>query len=205
MDPGGSVPVWHSPTPSANPLVGSGCAAVVRHGRTDPDVCAEAARVGLTAPADAQEATVTGSSPPGGSPPPTGDPRSDTRPTGEVLQSVSTGTQALIKKEIELAKLELTSMLTARAVGAALVAVAGLLGLYVLGFAGVTGAKALELVVSPWLAWLIVTGVYTLVAVVLVLVALGRFKRPPSSPERAKQAFEDTKQWAQGRVERVRR
>lgn len=133
------------------------------------------------------------------------DPASDPRSTGEVLQSLSTSTQALVKKELELAKLEITAMLQARAVGVALIAVAGLLGLYVLGFAGVTGARALENVVSAWLAWLIVTLVYAAVAGILVAVAVGRFKQPPSSPERTKQAFDETKQWAQKRAEQVTR
>lgn len=133
------------------------------------------------------------------------DPASDPRSTGEVLQSLSTSTQALVKKELELAKLEITAVLQARAVGVALLAVAGLLGLYVLGFAGVTGARALENVVSAWLAWLIVTLVYAAVAGILVAVAIGRFKQPPSAPERTKQAFDETKQWAQQRAEQVTR
>lgn len=133
------------------------------------------------------------------------DPASDPRSTGEVLQSLSTSTQALVKKELELAKLEITAMLQARAIGVALLAVAGLLGLYVLGFAGVTGARALENVVSAWLAWLIVTLVYATVAGILVAVAIGRFKQPPSSPERSKQAFEETRDWAQQRAGQVTR
>jgi len=131
------------------------------------------------------------------------EPASDPRSTGEVLQSLSTSTQALVKKEIELAKLEITAVIKARVVGVALLATAGLLGLYVLGFAGVTGARGLENVVSPWLAWLIVTLIYATVAGILIAVAIGRFKRPPSTPERSKQAFEETKQWAQQRAEQV--
>lgn len=131
------------------------------------------------------------------------DPRTDQRSTGEVLQSVASTSQALVRKEIELAKLEILAIVQARAIAVALLAAAGLLGLYVLGFLGVLGAKLLELVVASWLAWLIITLLYALIAGILVAVAMTKLKKPPSTPERTKQGFEETKQWAQARAEKV--
>lgn len=131
------------------------------------------------------------------------DARQDPRSTGEVVRSVTTGSQALLRKELELAKLEIAAIVKARAAGIALVSIAGVLGLYILGFAGVTVAVALSGVVAAWLAWLLVTLGYTLVAVVLVLVAIRKFKQPPGTPERTKQAYEETRDWAQKRAERI--
>jgi hypothetical protein len=75
-------------------------------------------------------------------PAPTG---ADARETPEVLRSLVDNTQLLVKKEIELAKLEIKEIVTARLLAVAFLAVAGVLGLYLLGFALVTVAKALEL------------------------------------------------------------
>ena len=137
----------------------------------------------------------------GGGPP--GDPRTDPRSTGEVLQSVATTSQALVRKELELAKLEILAIVQARAIAAGLLAAAGVLGLYILGFVGVLGVKLLELVVSPWLAWLLIIVVYSRIAGILVLIAMRKLKQPPNTPERTKQSFEETKQWAQARADKV--
>ena len=118
--------------------------------------------------------------------------------------SISPGvdnTQLLVKKEIELAKLEVQEIVTARLVAVAFAAVAGVLGLYLLGFLGVTGAKALELVVAEWLAWLIVSGVIALFVVILLLLAKRKLSTPPNKPERTIASVEETVAWAKEQVQ----
>jgi membrane protein implicated in regulation of membrane protease activity len=110
--------------------------------------------------------------------------------------------QALVKKEIELAKLEITEIVTARLIAVGMFVGAAILGLFILGFAGVTGAKALSLVLPEWAAWLIVTGIYTLVAVILGAIGARKLKDPPSTPERTKTNYEETVAWAKQRVQR---
>jgi hypothetical protein len=124
----------------------------------------------------------------------------DARGTSEVVTSVVAHLQALVSKEIELAKLEAKQVLTDKAIAAGTIAGAALLGLFILGFVGVTGAKALELVVAPWLAWLIVTLVYTLLAGVLVAVGIRKAKRPVMDQTKAE--AETTKAWAKEQVNR---
>ena len=123
----------------------------------------------------------------------------DERATSEVIASLIATTQALVKKEIEMAKLEVKGILVDKAVAVGSALVAALVALFILGFVGVTAAKALEQVVAPWIAWAIVTGIYTLVAVVLLLVAV-RFARRPVVPERTKASVEETIGWAKQQV-----
>lgn len=127
---------------------------------------------------------------------PTGSP--DDRPTSEVLASTVAHVQALVSKEVELAKLEVQQVATEKAIAVGTILAAAVLGQFILAFVGVTGAKALELVVAPWLAWLIVTGVYTLLAVVLVLVGVRYAKRPVM--EQTTRTAQESVAWAKRQV-----
>ncbi len=125
----------------------------------------------------------------------------DERDTSEVIASLLAHGQGLIKTELELAKLELKQIVTDKAIAVGLAVFGAVLGLFILAFIGVTGANALMLVVAPWLAWLIVTGIYILVAAIVLLVAVRLFKRPVV-PEHTKAELETTKTWASGQVGR---
>ncbi len=108
--------------------------------------------------------------------------------------------QALVRKEIELAKLEIKRIATEKATAIGLAVGGAVLGLFILAFVGVTGAKALELVVDEWLAWLIVTLVYTLLAGILLIVA-SRYAKRPATPERTKDTAGETVEWAKRQVQ----
>ena len=135
-------------------------------------------------------------------PPAVGPESVDPRSPGEIVRSLTENSQALIRKEIELAKLEVTEILVARAIAIGLALTGALLGLFIMAFAGVTGAKALELVLPAWAAWLIVTGVYLLLAVIALLIARRKATNPPNSPERTKAEVETTVEWLKGQVQR---
>lgn len=139
---------------------------------------------------------------PDAAPPAMGPEVADPRRTSEVIRSITEHSQALVRKEIELAKLEVTEILVARAMAVGFAVTGAVLGLFILAFVGVTGAKALELVVAPWLAWLIVTGVYTLLAVIVLLLAKRKATNPPNMPQRTKAEVEETIEWAKGQVQR---
>ena len=125
----------------------------------------------------------------------------DARSTSEVIASAIANVQALIRTQIELAKLEITSILRDKAIAVGLLVAAGIFGLFVLGFLGVTGAYALMLVLQEWAAWLIVTGIYLLIMVALALIAVRLLKRP-STPEETKRQASETIDWAKGQVGR---
>jgi hypothetical protein len=138
---------------------------------------------------------------PTGTPPRTaGQPPGDERSTSEVLTSLVANGQALAKKEIELAKLELQEVVRDKAIALGLAVVAAIFGLFVLAFIGVTAAAALTLVVAEWLAWLIVTVAYTVVVATALLIAVKLLKRPPFP--RTKASVEETRDWAKGQVQR---
>ncbi|TVR22037.1 MAG: phage holin family protein [Nitriliruptor sp.] len=137
--------------------------------------------------------------------PPTGGPdgagATDERDTSEVIASLLANGQGLLKTELELGKLEVQRIATEKAIAVGLAVGGALIGLFILAFVGVTGAHALMLVVQPWLAWLIVTGIYILLAVILLLVAVRYFKRPVK-PEQTLSEVEKTKAWASEQVSR---
>lgn len=131
---------------------------------------------------------------------PAGQQPGEERSTSEVLTSLVANGQALAKKEIELAKLELQEVVRDKAIALGLAIVGAIFGLFVLAFIGVTAAAALTLVVAAWLAWLIVTVIYTLVVAIALLVAIKLLKRPPFP--QTKTSVEETRDWAKGQVQR---
>lgn len=124
----------------------------------------------------------------------------DERATSEIIASLIANLRALLTKELELAKLEIQRIVTEKAIALGAAVAGALFGLFILAFAGVTGAKALELVFDPWLAWLIVTGIYTLVGGVLLFVAY-RMAVRSVKPERTQQDLKRTAQWAKEQVQ----
>ncbi|GAB2979392.1 phage holin family protein [Nocardioides montaniterrae] len=106
---------------------------------------------------------------------------------GRLINDASKDLSLLIRKEIELAKSELKVSVTAGGIGAALIGVAVFLLLL--------GVIMLSVAIAYFIHWngdglalqwsfLIVFGGYTLLAVLLVLVAIRKFKKV-KAPERA--------------------
>lgn len=91
---------------------------------------------------------------------------------GNLVSKLSDQVQALVKGEIELAKVKATNMAKRSGVGIALLAVAGVLALYMLGFLFGAVAEALALVVPLWAAKLIVAGILLVLLLILALVGL---------------------------------
>ena len=96
----------------------------------------------------------------------------DTRSTGEVVASLIVNVQAMVAKEIELARLELRRIV-ARKVAAVIMLLLGALALAAVVLLGaVTAAVALQDVLDePWMAWGAVTLAVTVLALVLLAVA----------------------------------
>lgn len=126
-------------------------------------------------------------------PPPRPD---DPRGTAAVVKDVVTGTQTLVRKELELARLEMMEGLAAYAQAAGLGGAAGMLGLYVLGFLGLAGGFALSEVMAPWAAFLIVAGAFLLLLVILLLVARSRARAGSLSPARTIDSINKDVLWA---------
>jgi hypothetical protein len=115
----------------------------------------------------------------------------DTEPTtGELLKGLADDATTLLRQEILLARQELQEGLTATAKGGALLAVAGVLGLYALGFLLYTIGVAIG---GPdWLGFAIVTLVLLIVVAVLGLIGRRQLAASKVAPERAKAQLQAT-------------
>src|SRR3982751_6009761 len=126
------------------------------------------------------------------------DPRTRERDasTAELLKQLSEQTTSLVRKEIELAKVELTEKGKKAGVGAGMFGAAGLFG--VVGFAAITACLiwALSEAVVGWLAALIVGVVYAAIAGVLAQRGKKQVQRAtPPVPERAVDSTKEDLEW----------
>lgn len=122
----------------------------------------------------------------------------DTRSTGEVVASLIVNVQAMVAKELELARLELRRMVGRKVAAVGMLLVGALAFLVVLLLGAVTAAVALEEVLDArWMAW----GVVTLSAAVLGLVLVGIAGRLLSrgwSLDASRAAATSTADWLRG-------
>jgi membrane protein len=108
------------------------------------------------------------------------------RGVGPAVKEVAEHASALARLEMELATLELKRKVAAFGIGVGLGVAAGVFLLFALGFGLAAGAAALALVVSTWLALLIVFGGLLLFALILGVFAMRAIKAgTPPVPEQA--------------------
>lgn len=124
------------------------------------------------------------------------------RSTVDLVRSIATDTSTLVRKQVELAKQEIVEGIRAKATGAAALAVAGVFGLFVMGFLGLAAAYALDLVVDQWVARLIVAGVFLLLAAVAALFGLRSMKKRSIAPEETKRTVKEDVKWARAQLKR---
>jgi uncharacterized membrane protein YqjE len=127
------------------------------------------------------------------------------RSTAELLKELSDQTTALVRKEVELAKAEMSERAKRVGVGAGMLGGAGLLALFALGALTACLILALDIVVDAWLAALIVALLYGAVAGVLALVGRKGVKEgaPPVPQDAIASAKEDVA-WLKARTKEAR-
>ncbi len=130
-----------------------------------------------------------------------GNGRPEDLSTPQLVGRVAGDVGLLVKKEVELARQEVTEGIAAKLQGAAAFAGAGVLGMFVLGFLLAAGAAALDLVLPLWAALLIVAGVVLLLAGVAAAVGRTRMRQPVGA-ERAKQRIKEDVEWARAQLRR---
>jgi len=105
----------------------------------------------------------------------------------ELFKELSDQTSRLVHDEVELAKVELGEKAKSAGLGAGMFGGAALFGLYALGALTATVILALSTAVAGWVAALIVTVVYAVIAGVLALTGKTRVqKATPPVPEQAR-------------------
>jgi hypothetical protein len=110
---------------------------------------------------------------------------------GSAAKEVAEHASALVRLELELAKLEIGRKVGALGAGIGFGVGAALVGVYAIGFVFATIAAVLATLLATWLALLIVTLFLLVLAGVLGLLALRRIKK--GSPPVPEQAIEEAK------------
>lgn len=113
------------------------------------------------------------------------------RPVGELVGDLASQTSALVRKELELAKVELTQKGKAAGVGAGMFGGAGISALYGLGALTAGAILALAQAIEGWVAALVVAVVWFAIAGVLALA--GKSKAQKATPPVPEQAIETTR------------
>lgn len=96
---------------------------------------------------------------------------------GALVATVTSQISSLIDNEIKLVKAKATESVKKMSIGGILLAVAGVLGLYALGWGLHSAEVALKLVVPDWAAALIVFSGLLFIIIILALIGLGSLKR----------------------------
>jgi YihY family inner membrane protein len=124
------------------------------------------------------------------------------RGTGQLLRSIAADLSTLVTKQIELAKQELGEMVGTRAKAAGVFGAAAVLALFVVGFLGMAGAEALDLVLPRWAAMLIVGVVFALLAMVALLVGRSWLRSGGAGPDLTKESLKEDVAWARRQLRR---
>ena len=104
---------------------------------------------------------------------------------GDLVKQLSEQTSTLVRKELQLAQLEMTEKAKRVGIGAGLFGGAGLIALYGLGALIATIILALATFLAPWLAALIVTVVLFAIAGIVALIGKKQVSQgTPPKPER---------------------
>jgi uncharacterized membrane protein YqjE len=114
---------------------------------------------------------------------------------GQLMKEVTEDLSTLVRKEIELAKQELGQSVAAKLKGAALIAIAGVMGFFALIFALLAARDALAIVVPEWAADLITMGALLFIGLIGILVARRKLATPVSA-EMTKQTIKEDVEWA---------
>jgi hypothetical protein len=131
------------------------------------------------------------------------DPRGDARdrPTVELMRELADQTTSLVRKEIELAKVELAQKGKKAGMGAGMFGGAGLFGVGAFATLTTCLVLALNTVVAGWLAALIVTVLYAAIAGVLALRGKKQVKQAtPPVPSAAVDSTKEDLEWVKTRA-----
>ena len=128
------------------------------------------------------------------------------RPFGELLKQLSQETTTLVRQELDLAKAEMAEKGKQAGMGAGMFGGAGLAGLLALIALTLCLIFALDTAMRGWLAALVVTAMWALIAGVLALT--GKSKVQEATPPVPEQTIETTKEdieWAKSQTSSGRR
>jgi uncharacterized membrane protein len=119
-----------------------------------------------------------------------------------LLSDLATGTATLLRKEIHLARAELSQKLGEAAVGMVAIAAGAIIAFAGLLFLLLAAVFGLSLVVPDWAAALIVGGGVTLIGLIALLFGRSRLTARSLAPHRTVQSLRDDVAWAKSQLTR---
>jgi Putative Actinobacterial Holin-X, holin superfamily III len=133
------------------------------------------------------------------------DERNDERSIKELIERLGEQTQALARKEVELAKAEMGLKAKRLGIGAGAFGGAGLIALLALGALTAAAIMGLAEAVDGWLAALIVAAAYGAVAGILALIGRSRVQAgTPPLPEETVESVKEDVEWAKTKAKQAR-
>jgi uncharacterized membrane protein YqjE len=120
-----------------------------------------------------------------------GDGVGSKRSAGQLIKEVTEDLSTLVRKEIELAKQELGAAVGAKAKGAAIIAVAGILAFFALIFLLLAIRDGFDTFLWTWVADLITAGILLLIGAIGALIAKNKLTTPIKADMTKKTIKED--------------
>ncbi|MDQ4095259.1 MAG: phage holin family protein [Actinomycetota bacterium] len=114
---------------------------------------------------------------------------------GQLMKEISEDFSTLFRKEIELAKTELGQSIAEKAKGAAIIAIAGVLGFFALIFLLLAIRDGLDNLLWRWLADIVTAVILLIIGAVAALLAKKKLTKPVST-ELTKQTIKEDVEWA---------
>ena len=124
------------------------------------------------------------------------------RPLTGLLTELAQETTTLVRKEVELAKAEVSEKVSQATTGAVSLAAGGMVAFAGLIFLLLALTYYLATMMEPWLAALIVGGAVTLIGIVLVVMGKSKLSARNLQPTRTIATLQDDKQWAKEQLGR---
>ena len=118
---------------------------------------------------------------------------------GQLVSDVAQDVSTLVHKEVDLAKAELKVEVAKAGQGGGALGVAAVGGLLVLVFGSLAGVFGLTRVVPDWLAALIVTAAWLVIAAVGALVGRSKLRSVNPKPEQAIESVKEDVRWLRNR------
>jgi xanthine/uracil permease len=128
--------------------------------------------------------------------------RAADRPLTGLLSELAQETTTLVRKEVELAKAEMSEKVNQATTGAVSLAAGGMVAFAGVIFLLLAATFGLATIMEPWLAALIVGGVVTVIGIVLVSMGKSRLSARNLQPNRTISTLQDDKRWAKAQMSR---
>lgn len=120
----------------------------------------------------------------------------------DMIKRVISNAKLLVNQDAALVKDQMSRTASHGGKAAGAGGAMAIMMLYVLGFLGLAGGYALQLWVYDWAAWLIVAGVFLLIALMSGLIAKSQAKKGAKASRIATNQIKEDVEWAKQQIKR---